>query len=244
MNFNPDCSIRTRMLIGEDNFSRLQEAKILVVGLGGVGGAALEALVRSGCENIRIVDHDVVSASNINRQLIANTDNIGSLKTDLWTERLKQINPALNLEVRPCFLNETNVDDILDGVDYVLDCIDSLQSKTFLIIKAKEKNKCLVSAMGAANKQDPSLLEITDIYKTSYCRLARVLRQNLRKRGIKKLKVVASKEKPSCPYPDENEKKGRGPAPASMIFVPASMGLLCAKALIDEILVASNEVSQ
>lgn len=234
--YTQDMGTRTRMMIGEAGFTALQNAKVLVCGLGGVGGMACEALARSGVGYLKIVDHDVVSVTNINRQLIANTNTIGESKAKLWEKRLKEINPSIQLEVCPCYFDANTAAELLTGVEYVLDCIDSVSAKVDLIVESQKRGLKVISSMGAANKTDPSQLRVGDIYKTEYCRLARIMRTELKKHKVKKLTVIWSKEPTACPYPNEKERKGKGMAPASMMIVPATAGLLCASTLIQQIL--------
>lgn len=234
-------AVRTKMLIGEEAYSKLQKARVLICGLGGVGGMVCEALARSGVINFRIVDFDKVSPSNSNRQLIANSQSVGAYKTDLWVERIKEIAPNAKVDARTIKIDEDNIDDLLKDVDAVVDCIDQVGAKLNLIKKAGKNEVLFLSAMGAANKKDPSRLRLSKLSNTYACPLARVIRQRLSKdkEGKKlaaKIRVVFSDEEKTCPFPNEEELKGKHMAPASMMMVPASMGLLLASALIEMIL--------
>lgn len=224
---------RTLMMIGEENLKKLQQARILVCGVGGVGGMAAEALVRSGAKHLRLVDHDVVSFSNINRQLIATQKTVGQSKVELWKQRLLEINPEVQVDARAIYFDESTADELLKNVDYVIDAIDSVKAKAHLILKAQTEGKVILSAMGMANKTNPALLQISDISKTNYCGLARALRKELRILGVKKHRVLWTSEKAHCPYPNDAERKGGGPAPGSMMIVPATAGLYLAKDLMD-----------
>lgn len=226
---------RTLMMIGEENLAKLSKAKILICGVGGVGGMTAEALARSGAKYLRLVDHDVVSASNINRQLIATQKTIGQSKVGLWKERILEISPEIEVDARKAYFDKDSAEELLKDIDYIVDAIDSVKAKADLIFLAKEKNIPILSAMGMANKTDPTRIRVTDIAKTTYCGLARALRYELKKKKVKKHKVVFTDELPFCPYPNEKEKKGAGPAPASMMIVPATAGLLLANELMQEI---------
>lgn len=226
---------RTLMMIGEENLQKLQDARILICGVGGVGGMAAEALVRSGAKCVRLVDHDVVSKSNINRQLIALHTTVGQSKVDLWKQRLEEIQPEVQVDARKMYFDENTADELLQDIDYVIDAIDSVKAKAQLILKAKEQGKVIISAMGMANKTNPALLQMGDISKTTYCGLARALRRELRLLGVKRHRVLWTSEKAYCPYPNEAERKGGGPAPASMMIVPAVAGLYLANDLMQSI---------
>lgn len=186
---------RTALIYGKETLEALENKKVMVVGLGGVGGYVVEALTRMGIGHFILIDHDVVSESNINRQLIATYQTIGQKKIDVMKERMLTIQPEVDVKALDMFVLPENIDSInFEGVDYIVDAIDCVTAKIALILKAKELNIPIISSMGTGNKVNPALLEITDIYKTSMCPLAKVMRHELKKRGVKKLKVLYSKE--------------------------------------------------
>ena len=230
---------RTKMLIGEEPFNRLKNAKVAIFGVGGVGGYAAEAIARAGVGKIVLIDNDIVSISNINRQIIALTDTIGNFKTDVMAKRINAINPEAIVEVHNTFFLPGNNDIIKEDIDYVVDAIDTVSGKIEIIMQCNEKNIPVISSMGTGNKLDPSRLEIADIYKTSVCPLAKVMRKELKSRGIKKLNVVYSKEEPLKPVLDENQQQQendkRRKTPASISFVPPSAGLLIASKVIRDL---------
>ena len=210
--------------LGEDGVKRLQNAHVLLLGIGGVGAAAGEALVRGGIGSITAVDSDDVNVTNINRQLIASDTVIGRSKTDVASERWTEIAPDCNIRVMDVFYSEENPIP-LDEYDYILDCIDSVKSKLFLIQSAVQAGVPINSCMGTGNKLDPTRLEVADISKTSVCPLAKVMRVELRKRGINHLKVVYSKEEPAV----------NSRTPASVSFVPPVAGFIMAGEVIKDI---------
>ncbi|CDD91426.1 uBA/THIF-type NAD/FAD binding protein [Coprobacillus sp. CAG:826] len=216
---------RTALIYGKETLEALENKKVMVVGLGGVGGYVVEALTRMGIGHFILIDHDVVSESNINRQLIATYQTIGQKKIDVMKERMLTIQPEVDVKALDMFVLPENIDSInFEGVDYIVDAIDCVTAKIALILKAKELNIPIISSMGTGNKVNPALLEITDIYKTSMCPLAKVMRHELKKRGIKKLKVLYSKEKQQKNIIVDGKKR----APGSTPFVPSSAGLLIA----------------
>lgn len=216
---------RTALIYGKETLEALENKKVMVVGLGGVGGYVVEALTRMGIGHFILIDHDVVSESNINRQLIATYQTIGQKKIDVMKERLLTIQPEVDVKALDMFVLPENIDSInFEGVDYIVDAIDCVTAKIALILKAKELNIPIISSMGTGNKVNPALLEITDIYKTSMCPLAKVMRHELKKRGIKKLKVLYSKEEQQKNIIVDGKKR----APGSTPFVPSSAGLLIA----------------
>ncbi|MGN0680907.1 MAG: ThiF family adenylyltransferase [Candidatus Fimisoma sp.] len=220
---------RTEMLIGEEALERLKKSAVLVFGLGGVGSYVCEALVRAGVGKLEIVDKDVVDITNINRQLIALHSTIGRAKADVEAERLMDINPSLDLTVRKCFYLPENSDEFDFGkFDYVVDAIDNVTAKLDIIEKSKKAGTKVISSMGTGNKLDPSAFRIADIEDTKICPLARVMRKELRKRGINGVKVLYSQEEP---------KGSGGRTPASISFVPSVAGLLIAKTVIDDLYV-------
>lgn len=228
---------RTAMLIGEDNVEKLSHASVALFGLGGVGSYCAEALARCGIGKIMIVDCDVVSRSNINRQLCALQSTVGRYKTEVVAERLLDINPDLKLDARCERLTPDNIDTFdLARYDYIIDAIDTVSAKLALVEKAQELGIPMISSMGTGNKTDPSALTVSDISKTSVCPLARVMRRELKKRGVYKLKVIFSTEEPKPPAQNDEKKT----PPASIAFVPSVAGLLAASEAVKEILSLKN----
>ena len=223
---------RTELLIGKENIDKLSKKTVAVFGCGGVGSYAVEGLVRSGIGNIVIIDNDVVDITNINRQLIADTSNIGKPKVEVAKERLLKINPNLNISIFQEYYDSSNSNMLLGDYDYVVDAIDSVTSKIHLIEQCINKNIPIISCMGTGNKLNPTELEVSDISKTSVCPLAKVMRKELGKRGIKHLKVVFSKEIPKREINDENLKR----TPASISFVPSVAGLIIASEVVKDII--------
>lgn len=221
------------MLIGENGVEKLNRSHVAVFGVGGVGGYAVEALVRAGVGKITLVDSDRVAESNINRQIIATHNTVGQYKTEAMRDRIASINPDCEVICHSVFFDENNRSDFdFSSYDYVVDAIDSLSAKIDLISAAKESGTSIVSAMGAGNKLDPTMFEVSDISKTTVCPLARAVRIALRKRGINHLKVVYSKEEPAVKNnTDENGNR----VPASISFVPSVMGLIIAGEVIKDI---------
>ena len=222
--------VRTEMLFGEEAMKKFASSRVAVFGIGGVGGHAAEALVRSGIGNIELIDADTVCQSNINRQLFATTKNIGRLKTEAAKERLLEINPELNITVKSVFYLPENADEFdFTQYDYIIDAVDTVAAKLSLAQKAQLAGTPIISSMGAGNKLDPTLFEVADIYKTAVCPLAKVMRTECRKRGIKKLKCVYSKEIPMKPKEVFSEEKStRRQTPGSVAFVPSVAGLIIA----------------
>ena len=220
---------RTQMLIGDGALLKLKNSRAAVFGVGGVGSYAAEALARCGVCDITLVDNDVVSPSNINRQLIALHSTVGMQKTQVMAERIRDINPKASVTRLDMFYTAQNAEKIdLSRFDVVIDAIDTISSKIELIVRAAGQNIKILSCMGAGNKLDPTGFEVCDIYKTSVCPLARVMRYELKKRGVKKLTVVYSKEVPhQCEQPDESQKARKIP-PGSISFVPSAAGLILA----------------
>ena len=211
---------RTELLIGKENVERLGRARVAVFGVGGVGGYAVEALVRSGVGTLDLIDADVVSLSNVNRQIIATEKTVGRAKVDVAKERALEINPDIKVNTYKIFyLPETAGQFDFTLYDYVVDAIDTVTGKLGLIMQAKEAGVPVISCMGAGNKLDAAAFRVEDIYKTSVCPLAKVMRRELKKRGVKDLKVVYSKEEPV--------KKGNQ-IPGSIAFVPPAAGLILA----------------
>ncbi len=234
----PQWYSRTQLLLGESGMEKLKNARVAVFGIGGVGGYAAEALVRSGVGAIDIFDNDTVSITNINRQIIALHDTVGRYKVDVMKERALSINPDIKINAYKCFYMPENADEYdLSGYTYIVDAIDTVTAKTELIVRADRAGVPVISSMGAGNKLDPSLFEVEDIYKTSVCPLARVMRRELKRRGIKKLKVVYSKEIPIKPTGSTGEtpNDGRRTLPGSTAFVPAAAGLAAAGEVVRDI---------
>lgn len=227
---------REELLIGKENIEKLKNSKVIIFGLGGVGDSAIEAIVRAGINNIALVDCDKISETNINRQIFATTKTIGKLKVEAAKERLIEINPNLNIEVYNLFFNKENSNGFdFSKYDYIIDAIDTVSSKIELIVCAKKSNTKIISSMGTGNKLNPTDFLVADISKTSVCPLARVMRQELKKRGIKNLKVVYSKETPKKPKQvlmNEQNKQ----IPSSVSFVPPIAGLIMASEVIKDIL--------
>lgn len=237
---------RTEQLIGSENLNKLKNSTIAIFGVGGVGSFAFEALVRAGVGNLVLIDNDVVDITNINRQLIANINNIGKQKVDVAKERALNINPNINIITYKEFFNEENSEQLLSNeYNYVVDCIDSVKSKICLIETCYNKNIPIISSMGTGNKLDPTKFEITDINKTSVCPLAKIIRKELKKKNIPDLKVVFSKEEPikTTPTPSSTSCLGspcpdtiRSVSPASISFVPSVAGLLLASEVVKDII--------
>lgn len=225
---------RTELLFGSDAMEKLNNAHVCVFGVGGVGGYVCEALARSGVGSLTLVDNDTVSTSNINRQIFATASTVGMMKTAAAKLRLLDINPDIKIkEYNMFYLPETAEEIDLTQFDYVVDAIDTVTAKIYLAQKCDELNIPLIASMGTGNKLDPTAFEVTDIYKTSVCPLARVMRTELKKRGVKKLKVVYSKEQPKNAVADSSN--GRH-APGSCAFVPSVAGLVIASAVIKDLI--------
>lgn len=230
-----DAFSRTKMLLGEEAMQRLANARIAVFGIGGVGGFAVEALARSGIGALDLIDKDTVSSSNLNRQIIATYDTIGMAKTDAAQERIRQIHPACAVTARQeWYLPETADAFDLSGYDYIIDAIDTISGKLELAQRAYQCGTPIISAMGAGNKLDPTAFEVADIGETSVCPLARVMRRELKKRGVPRLKVVYSKELPIVPGIQKTTEQGK-PIPGSVAFVPSVMGLILAGEVIKDL---------
>lgn len=222
---------RSLSLYGEDGMARLQCARAAVFGIGGVGGFAAEALVRSGVGSIDLFDNDVVGETNLNRQIIALHSTLGQPKVDVMAQRLQDINPHAHITTHQLFYLPENADAVdLSCYDIILDAVDTVTAKMELIVRADRLHLPIISAMGAGNKLDPTQLHVADIYDTRECRLARIIRSECRKRGVKKLRVVYSTEPPVVVAADNGETPpgSRRAVPASAMFVPAAMGLTMA----------------
>ncbi len=226
---------RFELLVGEDNIQKLNQAHVIVFGVGGVGGYVVEALVRSGIGHITIVDNDVISLSNLNRQIIATQETIGQKKVDVMKKRILSIHPECDVTTLDMFYLPETADQIdLSQYDYVVDAIDTITSKIELAVRCDQKIP-LISSMGTGNKMNPALLQVSDIYKTSVCPLAKVMRRELKKRRVKHLKVVYSQELPMKPFASDEITHKRS-IPGSTAFVPSSAGLLIASEVIKDLL--------
>ena len=242
---------RTELLLGDEAMKKLENSRVAVFGVGGVGGYTVEALARSGVGTIDIIDDDKVCLTNINRQIIALTSTIGKYKVDVAEERIKDINPKITVnKYKMFFTPETSGEFDFSQYDYVVDAIDTVTGKIELVMKANEAKIPIICSMDAGNKLDPTAFEVADIYKTSVCPLARVMRTELRKRGVKKLKVVYSKEKPITPIEDMSiscrahcvcppgaarKCTERRQIPGSTAFVPSVVGLIIAGEVIKDL---------
>lgn len=232
-----ECFKRTELLLGKEGMEKLYHAKVAVFGIGGVGSFAAEALARSGIGHLTLIDGDVVNETNINRQLIATTETIGKYKTDIMKKRIQQINANAIVEEYRCFYSAENI-DLIDffAFDYIVDAIDMVSSKLLLIEQSKRANVAVISCMGAGNKLDATKFEVADISKTSVCPLAKVMRKELKNRGIENVKVVYSKEPAKMIQKSyEDVPKGKHQIVGSVSFVPSVAGLLLAGEVIKDI---------
>lgn len=229
---------RTRLLVGQTALKKLQNAKVAVFGIGGVGGYAAEALARSGVGSLVLVDNDKVSLTNINRQIIALHSSVGRYKTEVMRERILDINPNAQVEIHTCFfLPENAVEFDFSSYDYVVDAVDTVTAKIEIILRAQSVGTPVISAMGAGNKLDASRFVVTDIYKTQICPLAKVMRKELKKRDVKALKVVYSTEPALKPAAEEEAAEGsRRATPGSIAYVPSVAGLMLAGEVIKDII--------
>ena len=243
---------RTELLLGKEAMDKLKNSRVAVFGIGGVGGYVCEALVRSGIGAFDLIDDDKVCLTNLNRQIIATRKTVGKYKVDVMKERMLEINPDVNVRIHKCFFLPENADEFpFDEYDYVVDAIDTVSGKIALVMQAKEHNTPIICSMGAGNKMDPTAFEVSDIYKTSVDPLARVMRYELKKRKVRKLKVVYSKEipiKPTedtensckhhcvCPPGTERKCTARKQVPGSNAFVPSTVGLIIAGEVIKDLI--------
>ena len=243
---------RTQLLIGEEGINRLKGAKVAVFGIGGVGGYVCEALVRSGVGAFDLIDDDKVCLTNLNRQIIATRKTIGKYNVDVMKERILDINPDADVQVHKCFFLPENAADFpFEEYDYIVDAVDTVTAKISLVMKAKELNIPIISSMGAGNKLDASLFKVADIYQTKVCPLAKVMRRELKKRGVKKLKVVYSEEQPMTPIEDmaiscrsncicppgaAHKCTERRAIPGSVAFVPSVAGLIIAGEVVKDLI--------
>ena len=233
---------RLSMLVGEDAVDKLKNKKVAIFGIGGVGGYVCEALVRCGIGAFVLVDSDDVAKSNLNRQIIATHKSIGRPKVEVMKERMLDINPDVQVETRCCFYLPENADEFdFSTYDYVVDCVDTVTAKLEIIMRAKECEVPVISAMGAGNKLDPSRFKVADIYNTKVCPLCRVMRRELKKRNIDKLKVVYSDEEPLTPIAELNSEPAdpaskRRSTPGSSAFTPSACGLVIASEVFKDLI--------
>ena len=248
---------RTQLLFGQEAMAKLKNSRIAIFGIGGVGGYVVEALARSGVEKFVLIDDDKVCLTNVNRQIIATLKTVGRYKCDVMKERILEINPFAEVEIHKCFFLPSNKDDFdFKSYDYVVDAVDTVAAKISIVECAIENNVPVISAMGAGNKLNPNMFEVTDIYKTKVDPLAKVMRIELKKRRIKKLKVVYSKERPVRPIEDMSiscrshcvcptgtrKCTDRRDIPGSNAFVPSAAGLLIASEVIKDISNIRNDI--
>ena len=240
---------RTELLLGREAIDKLAHSRVAIFGIGGVGGYVCEALVRSGVAAFDLIDKDTVALSNLNRQIIATRKTIGKYKAEVMRDRILEINPDADVRIHNCFFLPENADEFpFEEYDYIVDAVDTVTAKIALVMKATEKNIPIISSMGAGNKLDGSMFRVADIYKTKVCPLAKVMRRELKKRGVKKLKVVYSEELPVRPIrnvesdskaEDSNlldEKKiRRKDTPGSVAFVPSVAGMIIAGEVVKDL---------
>lgn len=227
---------RTRMLLGDEAMQTLRAARVAVFGVGGVGGYVVEALARSGVGALDLIDNDTVALTNLNRQIIATHDTIGRPKVEVAAERVKSINPDCAVRTYQTFyLPETEQDFDFTAYDYIIDAIDTVAAKISLVLNAQKAGTPILCALGTGNKLDPTMLEIGDLYDTSVCPLARVMRRELRRRGVERLQVLWSREEPIKPLASEEETERRG-LPGSTAFVPSAGGLMIASRVVRDLL--------
>lgn len=231
---------RTEMLLGTQSINKLQTSKVAIFGIGGVGGFTAEALARSGVGTLDLIDDDTVSLTNINRQIIATHDTIGQPKVEVMQKRIHSINPQAQVNIHQCFFLPEN-QHLFDfsQYDYVVDAVDTVAAKIAIIMSAKAVNVPVISSMGAGNKMNPALFQVADIYKTSVDPLARVIRQAMKKRGVKHLKVVYSTEQPIIPQTNDStadETAPRRSLPGSIAFTPSVAGLIIASEVVKDLI--------
>ena len=242
---------RTELLLGKEAMNKLENSRVAVFGLGGVGGYVCEALVRSGVGSFDLIDDDKVCLTNLNRQIIATRKTVGQYKTEVMRDRILEINPKADVRIHQCFYLPENASDFdFSEYDYVVDAVDTVTAKIELIMRAKESGTPIISSMGAGNKLDASAFRVADIYKTKVCPLAKVMRRELKKRGVKKLKVVYSEEQPIrpiedmaiscrshciCPPGAKHKCTERRDIPGSVAFVPSVVGLIIAGEVIKDL---------
>ena len=243
---------RTELLLGKEAMERLAKSRVAVFGIGGVGGYVCAALVRSGVGAFDLIDDDKVCLTNLNRQIIATRKTVGKYKVEVMRERILEINPEADVRIHKCFFLPENAEEFaFEEYDYVVDAVDTVTAKISLVMKAQEKNIPIMSSMGAGNKLDASAFRVADIYKTRVCPLAKVMRRELKKRGVKKLKVVYSEEMPIrpiedmasscrtnciCPPGAEHKCTERRAIPGSVAFVPSVAGLIIAGEVVKDLI--------
>lgn len=242
---------RTQLLLGEEAMEKLKQSRVAVFGIGGVGGYVCEALVRSGVGSFDLIDDDKICLTNLNRQIIATRKTVGKYKADVMKERILEINPDAEVTVHKCFFLPENAEEFpFDEYDYVVDAVDTVTAKIEIVLQAQKKQVPVISCMGAGNKLDGSQFKVADIYKTQMCPLAKVMRRELKKRGVRKLKVVYSEEKPTrpiedmsiscrshciCPPGAKHKCTERRDIPGSVAFVPSVAGLIIAGEVVKEL---------
>ena len=240
---------RTELLLGREAIDKLAHSRVAIFGVGGVGGYVCEALVRSGVAAFDLIDKDTVALSNLNRQIIATRKTIGKYKAEVMRDRILEINPDADVRIHNCFFLPENADEFpFEEYDYIVDAVDTVTAKIALVMKATEKNIPIISSMGAGNKLDGSMFRVADIYKTKVCPLAKVMRRELKKRGVKKLKVVYSEELPVRPIrnvesdskaedgnPLDEKKVRRKDTPGSVAFVPSVAGMIIAGEVVKDL---------
>lgn len=227
---------RTELLIGKDGINKLSKSKVIIFGIGGVGSYAAEALARTGIYEFDLVDNDRVSLTNVNRQIIATTKTIGEYKVEVMKQRILEINPAAKVNMHKCFFLPNSQQFEFQNYSYIIDAIDTITSKIELVVQANDYNIPIISSMGAGNKLDPTKFQISDIYKTSVCPVAKVMRYELKKRNIKHLKVVYSTEQPIKPKQAAEEIINKKVIPGSISFVPSVAGLIIASEVIKDLI--------
>ena len=248
---------RSELLMGKAGVTQLKQKKIAVFGIGGVGGYVCEALVRSGIGAFDLIDDDKVCLTNLNRQIIATRKTVGKYKTEVMKERMLEINPNVDVRIHNCFFLPENADEFpFDEYDYIIDAVDTVTAKISIIMKANELGIPVISSMGAGNKLDPTAFRVADIYKTRVCPLAKVMRRELKQRGVKKLKVVYSEEQPTrpledmsiscrtnciCPPGAKHKCTERRDIPGSVAFVPSVAGLIIAGEVIKDLAQVSKK---
>ena len=242
---------RTELLLGKEAMDKLANSRVAVFGIGGVGGYVCEALVRTGVGAFDLIDDDKVCLTNLNRQIIATRKTVGQYKVDVMKERMLEINPKVDVRVHKCFFLPENAEEFpFEEYDYIVDAVDTVTAKISLVMKAQEMNIPIISSMGAGNKLDASKFQVADIYKTKVCPLAKVMRRELKKRGVKKLKVVYSEEQPTrpiedmsvscrthciCPPGAKHKCTERRDSPGSVAFVPSVVGLIIAGEVVKDL---------
>ena len=218
---------RTELLVGEEGINKLHNSKVIVFGIGGVGSFVVEALTRAGVGNLILVDNDTICISNLNRQIHATQATVGMIKVEAMKERVISINPKCNVEAKQVFITADNISEIIPSdVDYVVDAIDTVTSKLALAEYFYKNNINIISSMGTGNKMDPTQFRVSDVFKTKVCPLAKVMRHELRKRGVKKLKVVYSEEMPMTPDKGRAVPSAKRQTPGSISFVPPVAGMI------------------